>query len=325
MQNTQYINKMRTQLFHYLTLFLILLLSGCATQSQLNNRYPVENLKNINPQYASVQQGHLEYYRFGQGSPIVLITGYVTDISSWDKRFLATLAEEHQVIVFNNRNVGGSSIPSDHYDSKDLATDTYQLIQELHLKKPAVLGISMGGMIAQHYAVLYPHALGSLILINTAIAGKQSVHPTAATEKTLMNMPTNKLARYAVALKLFFPENQRSQMGLALALDRFQPNHYTEIDASVVMPQQKFLIQQWTHDNDTAKKLTHLHLPVLILNGTADAVLPPENSLILANTIPNATLMRWQNGGHAMIYQYPESLAMTINRFLAQVNPTRND
>ncbi len=303
-----------------LTIILTILLSSCATHNQSDNQFPTENLKQATPRYADIQNGHLEYYRFGKGSPIVLIPGYVTDITSWNKQFLATLASKHQVIVFNNRNVGGSLIQSAHYESKDLARDTYQLIQQLHLQKPAILGVSMGGMIAQQLAVLHPEKIGELILINTAIAGAQSVHPNSDTEKLMLNIPTSKLGRYLVALKLFFPPSQRIQMGAALAFDRFQPKDYTEIDPTAVMPQQKLLVLKWTKDNVTAKSIAKLHLPVLILNGLADQVIPPKNSIILADTIPHAELKRWQNGGHAMIYQYPESIANAVNTFIAAKN-----
>lgn len=309
---------MKYQIRHGLVLLLILLMTGCATHRQLNNQFPIENLKQATPHYSAIQNGHMEYYRFGTGSPIVLIPGYVTDITSWDKKFLATLAEKHQVIVFNNRNVGGSDVQSDHYESQDLARDTYQLIQKLHLRKPAILGISMGGMIAQQLAVLYPNKIGQLILINTAIAGKQSVRPDPATEKLMLNMPTSKLGRYIVALKLFFPATQRTQMGVALVFDRFQPKNYTEINPNTVMSEQRFLVLQWTKDNATAKKLGRLNLPVLVLNGVADSVIPPVNSIILTKTIPHAELMRWQKGGHAMIYQYPESIANAVNGFIAK-------
>lgn len=297
-------------------LFLIVLLSGCSTNRQFGNSFLTQNLKEITPQYAAIQNGHLEYYRFGHGTPIVLIPGYVTDITSWDRQFLATLAKKHQLIVFNNRNVGGSSVRSDHYESQDLAKDTYQLIEKLRLRKPAVLGISMGGMIAQQLAVLYPNKIGSLILINTAIAGKQSVHPNPNIEKMMLNMPRSKLSRYMTAIKLFFPASERTQMGFALAFDRFFPKNYTEIDPDSVISQQRCLVLQWTKDDATARKIAHLNLPVLILNGTADEVIPPINSDILASTIPYAKLKRWQNGGHAMIYQYPESIANTINEFI---------
>jgi len=304
----------------WLALLLMISLSGCSAHRQLNNPYPVEKLKKLNPQYVTIHGGYLEYYRFGNGSPIVLIPGYVTDVSSWNRQFLATLGKQHQVIVFNNRNVGGSYVHSNHHESADLANDTYQLIRQLHLHKPAVLGISMGGMIAQQLAVLHPKTLGQLILINTAIAGKQAVRPTQSAEEFMLNMPTNKLGRYIVALKLFFPSSERLPMGLALALDRFQPQNYTEINASTVISQQRTLVTKWIHDDATAVKISKLHLPVLILNGGADDVIPPVNSIILARTIPHARLKRWQNGGHAMIYQYPEEIGRSVNDFIAGIS-----
>jgi pimeloyl-ACP methyl ester carboxylesterase len=69
-------------------------------------------------------------------------------------------------------------------------------------------------------------------------------------------------------------------------------------------------------DDTTGEKIKYLTMPVLILNGEADAVIPPANSLILARTIPHAQLVRWKTGGHAMIYQYPDEMATAINRFI---------
>src|SRR5476651_289295 len=127
--------------FHFLTRWIILLLAlmlSACTIHESPTQFPVKNLKKIHPQYAAVKNGNIEYYRFGKGSPIILIPGYVTDVSSWDSDFLAALAAQHQVIVLNNRNVGRSYVQSSQYESQDLANDIYQLIQQLGLKKPAV-------------------------------------------------------------------------------------------------------------------------------------------------------------------------------------------
>ncbi|MDR3478487.1 MAG: alpha/beta hydrolase [Gammaproteobacteria bacterium] len=301
-----------------LILILVLLLSACSPYKQSTQIISTEQLSKLHPHYVAVQRGRMEYYRFGQGSPIVLIPGYATDVSSWDRKFLATLGQHHQVIVLNNRNVGGSYVPSEHYESQDLAKDTYQLIEKLRLKKPAILGISMGGMIAQQLALLCPNKLGQLILINTAIAGKNAIHPSEAVEKSLIDMPQNKLGRYAIAIKLFFPPEWRAKMAVALATDRFQPENYLEINPIKTMPEQRRLVMDWLNDETSAKKITALHLPVLILNGQADIVIPPMNSVILARRIPGAKLLRWKDGGHAMIYQYPQQIANSVNDFIAK-------
>lgn len=301
---------MNSILYRLLLLVIVLMLSACSSH------HAYENLAMIPAEMAPVKNGHIQYYRFGQGSPIVLIPGYATDISSWNRKFLNALAQQHQLIILNNRHVGGSSIQSDHYASQDLANDTYQLMQDLHLRKPAVLGISMGGMIAQQLAVLHPDKIGHLILINTAIAGQATVHPSPEVEMTLRNMPESKLGRYQVALKLFFPPDWRMRMAYALAFDRFQPQHYQEIDAAKVIPEQRRLILAWLNDDKTAKKIQKLPMPTLILNGEADIVIPPINSVILLKTIPHAQLYRWKEGGHALNYQFPNQVALTINHFI---------
>jgi pimeloyl-ACP methyl ester carboxylesterase len=167
-----------------LPLFLMLFLSACGSYQQPNYQLTADGLKSLHANYAPVKDGRIEYYRLGVGSPIILLPGYVTDISSWNRSFLAALAKHHELIILNNRNVGGSVVHSTQYEAKYLAEDTYQLIQYLELKKPTILGISMGGMLAQQLAVLHSDQIGPVILINTAIAGQQA---------------------YAVAVELFFP------------------------------------------------------------------------------------------------------------------------
>ena len=151
-----------------------------------------------------VQQGQIEYYRFGHGSPVVLIPGYATDVTSWNREFLTKLAEKHQFILLNNRNVAGSPIHSNSYRSEDLANDVYLLIKKLDLKKPAVVGISMDGMIAQQLAVLHQKSLVQLILINTSIAGSQAVHPDPVIEKQLRSCQKINLVFMSRQLICFF-------------------------------------------------------------------------------------------------------------------------
>ncbi len=295
-----------------LCLLFLVTSSGCSTHHQMT----LAKFNKLTPNYAPIKQGQIEYYDFGSGTPIVLIPGYATDVTSWNKVFLAALARQHRVIVLNNRNVGASYMPSRFYGSKELANDTYRLIQKLKLNKPTVIGISMGGMIAQHLAILHPECMSHLVLINTAIAGNKAIRPTQEVENKLRGLSKNKIGFYIAAVDLFFPAKWKIKMAAALATDRFQPSNYTEIDSARVIPEQQHLLTQWFDDDETAN-LTHtIRLPVLILNGKADIVIPPANSVILAKTIPHAKLVRWNEGGHAMIYQFPEEMGHAINQFI---------
>lgn len=292
------------------------LLSACSTQHvQVAN--PVA-FKQVQPQYVAVKNGRIEYYHFGHGTPLILISGYGTDVTSWNKNFLNVLAQQHEVILPNNRDVAGTQIHGGPYTMSDVANDDYHLIQALHLRKPAVLGISMGGMIAQQLAINHQRSLGALILVNTAIAGKQGVRPTPEVEQALRHLPSTNLGMYNEALKLFYPPASRREMSVSMIEDRFLPERYTPIDRSVVMPEHKRMIEQWLANDDVAKQLKTLHLPVLVLSGTEDIAIPPGNSLALAKTIPHAQLVHWRQGGHGMLHQFPAAIANEIDSFLAQ-------
>jgi pimeloyl-ACP methyl ester carboxylesterase len=295
-----------------LIILLGVLLSGCGTVHTTES--------NLTPHYSPIVDGTIEYYQLGKGSPIVLIPGYATDVSSWSDEFLKELAKHHQLIVLNNRNVAGSIIHSERYTSADSANDVGQLIRNLHLKNPAVLGISMGGMIAQQVAVLHPNDVGQLILINTAISGSKSVHPSMGIERKMLNIPQNKLSFYLLAVDSFFPSSWKPRMAVKLVTGRFQTKHSKEINLKKIIPYQKKFLMDWGQDEVTAQKIRQLSIPVLILNGSADIIIPPINSTILARAIPHAKLVRWQDGGHAMIYQYPKQMAYSINGFLGNVH-----
>lgn len=295
-------------------LSITVLLSACATQhAQVAS--PVA-FKQVQPQYVAVKNGRIEYYHFGHGTPLILIAGYGTDVTSWNVDFLNVLAQKHEVILPNNRDVAGTQIHSGPYTMSDVANDYYHLIQSLHLHQPAVLGISMGGMIAQQLAINHQNSLGALILVNTAIAGKQGVHPSPEVEQALRNLPSTNLGMYNEALKLFYPPASRRAMSVSMIRDRFLPASYTTIDRSLVMPEHKRMVEKWLARDDVAKQLKTLHLPVLVLSGTEDIAIPPGNSLALAKTIPNAHLIHWRQGGHGMLHQFPVAIANAINAFL---------
>lgn len=280
--------------------------------------FVVKDLDHLTAQTITVRGGQIEYYRFGSGSPILLIAGYLTDISSWNKIFLATLANQHQVIIFNNRNVGRSFMPEAQYGITDLANDTKALIYALHLQKPAVLGVSMGGMIAQQLALAQQDLLGQLILVNTMSTGEQAVLPSDAILRKMRDIPRHKFARFIAAINLFFPVKWRFKMAYTLLTDRFFPKDYQEINIEHIIAGQQHAMMNWVQRYKLASGLAHLHLPVLIVSGQVDSVIPPENSQILAHLLPHAKLIRIEEGGHGVLYQYPDVLAQAINQFIVE-------
>ena len=98
-----------------------------------------------NEQVAQTPRGPIAYYRFGRGSPILLVTGFRATLSEWNATFLAELAKDHEVIVFDNRGIGQSIPDAASFTVEDMARDTAALINTLKLHRPTVVGWSMNG------------------------------------------------------------------------------------------------------------------------------------------------------------------------------------
>ena len=118
--------------------------------------------------------GDVGYREVGKGSPIVLITGYLASMDNWAPSFLDALAAHHRVVVFDNAGVGETSPLPGRLTISGMADQTSALISALRLHRPAVLGWSMGGMIAQALAVRHPDQVGRLVLAATQAGNGRS-------------------------------------------------------------------------------------------------------------------------------------------------------
>lgn len=285
-----------------------------------NSLFTLANKQLLRTHSLPIRNGQIEYMRFGCGTPVVFINGYSANIASWDCRMLAQLAKYHEVILFNNRNVGKSYSYSSRYDCSALAEDTDQLIQGLCLKNPAILGYSMGGMIAQQLLINYPADVGTLILMSTSIGGHQAVQFRNEVWNKLFHSSRNPFSRLAIALRLYFPQGSRFKGMYALLWHRFIPRgcSYDDYPSEQTLRQQQDLMIEWFGNNNAGEEIRKIHKPTLILSGSKDIVVHPANSMILADIIHQAKLLRWEDGGHAMMFQFPIEIANAISNFLAK-------
>jgi pimeloyl-ACP methyl ester carboxylesterase len=120
-----------------------------------------------------VQVGDVQLYyeEYGQGTPLVMILGLGQDVATWSFQ-LAEFAQYFRVVVFDNRDAGKSARCADGYTTVTLAGDTVGLMDSLGIERAHLLGISMGGMIAQQVALRYPERVLSVILASTAASGE---------------------------------------------------------------------------------------------------------------------------------------------------------
>src|ERR1044072_1532546 len=110
----------------------------------------------------------------GTGDPLLLIMGLGVTLEGWN-RLGPALAQHYQTILFDNRGTGRSDTPPGPYSIPDMAADAAAVLDAAAIDRAHVFGISMGGMIAQEFALRYPDRVRSLILGCTACGGRDSV------------------------------------------------------------------------------------------------------------------------------------------------------
>ncbi|UCE52178.1 MAG: alpha/beta fold hydrolase [Desulfobacterales bacterium] len=111
------------------------------------------------------------YEEYGQGPPLIMILGLSQDITTWSFQ-TSELSQHLRLIVFDNRDSGKSERCSQNYTTETMAQDILGLMDYLGIDRTHLLGTSMGGMIAQHVALMAPERVSSLILASTTSWGE---------------------------------------------------------------------------------------------------------------------------------------------------------
>lgn len=257
----------------------------------------------------STSDGNVGYREVGTGSPILLIMGYGGSMDAWAPSFVDALAADHTVIVFDNAGVGDTSALPSPLTISAMARQTSALIDALKLHRPAVLGWSMGGMIAQALAVSHPSQVSRLILAATQPGNGKSlpIPPAVVTALSSTNPAT--------LLSVLFPENQTAAAGAYIAGILEYPDFYG-VSASVET-EQNAAAMEWLAGQDPAGHLLNrIRVRTLVSDGTLDEVDPSLNDLMLAAAIRHARLLLYPDAGHAFLFQDSAAFVPVIDGFL---------
>ena len=128
------------------------------------------------------------YYQVqGQGDPLVLIQGLTMDYTGWLLQS-SVFSDTYRVVVFDNRGVGRTDAPQEPYTTAQMADDTAGLLDFLKIEKAHILGLSLGGMIAQEFGIKHPDRVKSLILAGTAACPREGAPRSAHIVRTLLSM-----------------------------------------------------------------------------------------------------------------------------------------
>lgn len=281
----------------------------------------------------------LAYESFGDPADptVLLVMGLATQMLAWEDGFCAALVERgHHVVRFDNRDVGLSTHLSDlpagrpvstffgrqqpPYLMADLADDTAGLITGLGLGPVHVVGISMGGCIAQTLAIRRPDLVASLTSIASSTGSRRVGHPKLATAYRLLTRPTVASREEAVALKLTVYRQQASP-AYPLRLDAMREIAGTSWDRSYDPDGAARQFAAILGSPDRTAQLRGLDLPALVIHGLSDPLINASGGRATAAAIPGAKLLTFAGMGH----EIPEPLWAPVADGIAAVARTAEE
>ena len=241
---------------------------------------------------------------------IVLINGLADDLETWVLQIDDLLAAGYRVLRFDNRGVGATSKPEGPYTSRMLADDAKALVDQLGITGFHLMGVSMGGMIGQEYALAYPDDLRSLTLACTYAAPGPFCSRMFAMWADLaprlgVSFVMRDVTLWAFTLP-FFDEREDE-------LREFEAEM-----ADISMPVAAYLAQlNVIQAHDATDRLGAVTTATMVLAGEEDILIPTTLSRRLSETIPGAG---WQTvpGGHACLWEHPQPFNRAFLDFLAE-------
>jgi pimeloyl-ACP methyl ester carboxylesterase len=249
----------------------------------------------------------LHYERAGSGEPLLAIQGMSGTHLSWGRLFLAELESHFDCVAFDNRGVGRSGAVADPFTIAEMAADSAGLLDALELESAHVLGISMGGMIAQELALAHPERLRSLTLGCTYCGGPGSKLMDPADFRSLAEaMASGSQER---VLRAMWELN----LSPGFRAEESRYGDFTEMARALPAPRRTVELQmQAILAHDTSARLPELETPTLVVHGTADRVLGYANGPLIDSLLPDSRLETLEDVGHMFWWEQPVRAAERI-------------
>jgi pimeloyl-ACP methyl ester carboxylesterase len=241
---------------------------------------------------------------------IVLINGLADDLETWVLQVDDFLAAGYRVLRFDNRGVGATSKPAGPYSSRMLADDAKALADELGITGFHLLGVSMGGMIAQEYALAYPSDLRSA-----------TFGCTYASPGPFCSRMFSMWADMAPVLGVPFIMRDVTLWAFTVPFFQQRGDELAEFETAMRyldLPVHAYLAQLAViQQHDTTARLGELDVPALVLAGEDDILIPVALSRQLHELAPRS---QWATtrGGHACLWEHPAEFNETFLKFIKQ-------
>jgi pimeloyl-ACP methyl ester carboxylesterase len=277
-----------------------------------------------NTTYATVPTQHITaangitfaYRRLGerQEVPIIYFNHLTANLDNCDPRIMDGLAAQHEIIAFDYRGVGATS-GNDAKTIQDMAKDALAFIKALGFAKVDILSFSMGGFIAQELMAMEPTRVRRLILAGSGPRGGKGV-------SDVVGLTYRDILRGAFTLRdpkfyLFFNWSESGRNAARAFLARLKERKQDRDTAVQIrsLRAQLNAIKVWGYEQPA--DLSVFTLPVLVINGDNDRMVPTPNSYDLAKRFPNAKLHIYADSAHGAIFQFHDDFVKRALEFFA--------
>jgi 3-oxoadipate enol-lactonase len=268
--------------------------------------------------FAQSEEGlKLRYEIRGNGEPVALIMGFSGSGRGWGEPFLKLMEARFKIFVIDNRGTGESDRPQAEFTLGELAADILAVLDHAKTPRAHIFGISMGGMIAQEFAVAYPERTRGLVLGCTNCGSSHSVAADPAALANLIPAPGMdpiEAARraFSVACGKAFLNSEAGQAILNQAIADMGNYPITPLDT--LMRQ-----GQAVAGFDSFARLGQIKSPTLIIHGDDDSIVPYPNAEVLHGAIAGSKKHTLKAAGHMFFWEVPDETVRVSGDFLAAV------
>jgi 3-oxoadipate enol-lactonase len=244
--------------------------------------------------------------RRGSGEPLLLIQGMSGHHRMWGEPFLSLLERDFDVLVFDHRGIGTSERADEPFTTADLAADAAEMITGAGWASAHVLGISLGGMVAQELALRHPELVRTLILGCTYAGPSAGTLSGPGAERIPSAMATRDPE---VVTRVAFEINVApARYDMPGEFERFRDaTRSVKVPAPVVRLQFQALAA-----HDAVDRLPSLTVPTMVVHGTEDQLLTYTNAEHIARLVPDARLVLLDGVGHVFWWERPELSAELV-------------
>nr|UXE46208.1 3-oxoadipate enol-lactonase 2 [uncultured bacterium] len=259
---------------------------------------------------AQINGVELAYELLGSGTPIVMIHGAQGDQSMFSA-MAKDFAGQYQVLTFDQRGSGLSEKPDMPYSMAMFADDTAALMDHVSISSAHIIGVSMGGMIAQEFVLRHPKKVRSLVLGCTTPGGSHAIRASgSALSSAYSTQPMTAEERGKALAEAAFTKGYLAQHPEIIAT-MIESRRNRPIDSIGFAHRMKAAGEHNTYD-----RLPEIHCPTLVITGKDDALISWENSRVLAERIKGADQVILEPAGHCFWLEQPEKSRTAIASFI---------